>query len=63
MAGLSASEASTFSHAFCAFLGGELFESNDVDFHGIRVVRGSSRREVWGSEVGGSSSSSDLINA
>ena len=63
MASLPASEAPSFPHAFCTFLGEKFLESDDVDFHGVWVRRSSSRGGVWGSEVGGSGSSSDLVNA
>ena len=63
MANLSTSETSPFSCALCAFLGGKFLKSDDVDFHGVRVGRSSGRRGVLGSEVGGSGSSPDLVNA
>ena len=34
-------EASSFSHAFCTLLRGELLESDRIDVHGVGVSRGS----------------------
>ena len=37
MASFSASETSSFSHAFRMFLRGEFLESDGIDFHGVWV--------------------------
>ena len=34
-------EASPFPHAFCLFLGGKFLEVNRVNFHSVRITRGS----------------------
>ena len=63
MTNLSASETSSFFHALCAFLGGKLLESDDINFHGIQIGRSLGQSGVRGSEIGGSGSFPDLINA
>ena len=52
MAGLSALETSPLSHAFHMLLGGEFFESDCINLHGIWVGGSSGRGGVWSSEVG-----------
>ena len=62
VASFPASETSSLSHAFSAFLGREFLESDGVNFHRIRVD-GSSRGRVRRPEVGVSCSPPELIDS